>query len=154
MLKFIHSTFLHRLELVHSLIYFQLFNLKDTKENQTNSDSSLWNEEEAIFVAKLAQTVCSKLALEACSDDNNKDAKKKTVPKTCGIITFYQKQRSTICLELRKLGIKVEDDLNQKWSKKCEDSQQNRKSSQTVSVKTVDGFQVYILFKVFTIDST
>ena len=117
--------------------------MKDTKENQTNSDSSLWNEEEATFVAKLAQTVCSKLALEARNtNDDTKDGKKKNVPKTCGIITFYQKQRSTICLELRKLGIKVEDDLNQRWSKKCEDSNQDKKSPQTVSVKTVDGFQV------------
>ena len=120
---------------------FQLFNLKDTKENQTNSDSSLWNEEEAVFVAKLAQTVCSKLAFEACND-NSKDDKKKNVPKSCGIITFYQKQRSTICLELRKLGIKVEDDSNQRWSKKCEEGNQTKKSSQTVIVKTVDGFQV------------
>ena len=127
--------------------HFQLFNLKDTKENQTNSDSSLWNDEEATFVAKLAQTVCSKLALEARNtNDDTKDGKKKNVPKTCGIITFYQKQRSTICLELRKLGIKVEDDLNQRWSKKCEDSNQDKKSSQTVSVKTVDGFQVMYKF--------
>ena len=118
-----------------------MFNLKDTKESQIISDSSLWNEVEATFVAKLAQTICSKLALEACNDDA-KDIKKKNVPKSCGIITFYQKQRSTICLELRKLGIKVEDDLNQKWSKKCEEGNQTKKSSQTVTVKTVDGFQV------------
>ena len=134
----------------NDISWFQLFNLKDTQENQTNSDSSLWNEQEAAFVAKLAQTVCNKLSAEAFNtkDDNSKDGKKKNVPKTCGIITFYQKQRSTICLELRKLGIKVEDDLNQKWSKKCEDTNQTKNSPQTVSVKTVDGFQVNNYFSV------
>jgi hypothetical protein len=61
-------------------------------------------------------------------------------PKTCGIITFYQKQRSTICLELQKLGVKVENDYpNHRRRRKHDDSD---KSSHVVSVKTVDGFQV------------
>ena len=64
----------------------QLFNLNDTKEYQTNNDSSLWNDEEAKFVASLAQAICSKLSLE--NDNSNNSTQP---PKTCGIITFYQK---------------------------------------------------------------
>ena len=113
----------------------QLFNLNDTKEYQTNNDSSLWNDEEAKFVASLAQAICSKLSLE--NDNSNNSTQP---PKTCGIITFYQKQRSTICLELKKLGIKIEDDSP--YQRKSKKSDAPDKSGQVVSVKTVDGFQV------------
>ena len=111
-----------------SYLFIQLFNLSDTKENQTGSDSSIWNDEEAKFVAKLAQAV---------------NKVQHNPPKTCGIITFYQKQRSTICLELQKMGISVKEDLS-RWTRQSSSSDHVDKSKQTVSVKTVDGFQVRI----------
>ena len=114
----------------------QLFNLNDTKENQTNSDNSQWNDAEAKFVARLAQAVCAELSSEAMKSYTDR-------PRTCGIITFYQKQRSTICLELQKLGIKVVDDPSNRWSKNNSNHKDGYHTpSQAVSVKTVDGFQV------------
>ena len=113
----------------------QLFNLNDTKENQTNSDNSQWNDAEAKFVARLAQAVCAELSSEAMKSYTDR-------PRTCGIITFYQKQRSTICLELQKLGIKVVDDPSNRWSKNNHHKDRTHTTSQAVSVKTVDGFQV------------
>ena len=113
----------------------QLFNLNDTKENQTNSDNSQWNDAEAKFVSRLAQAVCAELSSEAMKSYTDR-------PRTCGIITFYQKQRSTICLELQKLGIKVVDDPSNRWSKNNHHKDRTHTPSQAVSVKTVDGFQV------------
>jgi len=122
------------------MLYLQLFNLNETKECQTNNDNSLWNDEEAKFVASLAQAICSKLAVENYNSSNSSSNSYTQPPKTCGIITFYQKQRSTICLELQKLGVKVEDDSPyNRRNRKYDDSD---KSGQVVSVKTVDGFQV------------
>ena len=117
--------------------------MSDTKENQTNNDNSLWNDEEAKLVASLAKAICSKLELENRNSKNNSSSGCSLLPTTCGIITFYQKQRSTICLELQKLGVKVEDDHRK--SRKYDGPD---KSSQVVTVKTVDGFQVRILGKV------
>ena len=119
----------------HYFIPSQLFNLNDTKENQTNSDNSQWNDAEAKFVARLAQAVCAELSSEAMKSYTDR-------PRTCGIITFYQKQRSTICLELQKLGIKVVDDPSNRWSKNNGHKDGYHTPSQAVSVKTVDGFQV------------
>ena len=109
--------------------------MNDTKENQTNSDNSQWNDAEAKFVARLAQAVCAELSSEAMKSYTDR-------PRTCGIITFYQKQRSTICLELQKLGIKVVDDPSNRWSKNNHHKDGYHAPSQAVSVKTVDGFQV------------
>merc|ERR1712141_889386 len=112
---------------------YLFFNLNDTKENQANCDNSLWNDAEAKFVAKLAQAVCNKLASKEIRSDTAQ-------PKTCGIITFYQKQRKTICLELEALGINVVDDFsNQGLQKPCHKNAHHN-SNQAVSVKTVDGF--------------
>ena len=126
------------IKISYSLI--QLFNLKDTKENQIGCDSSIWNDEEAKFVAKLAQAVCNKLAAEKSNSEGNVDVQDNR-PKTCGIITFYQKQRSTICLELQKMGITVKDDLS-----RCNKKSTFNKEKHVVSVKTVDGFQVRQFF--------
>ena len=81
------------------------------------------------------QAVCAELSSEAMKSYTDR-------PRTCGIITFYQKQRSTICLELQKLGIKVVNDPSNRWSKNNHHKDGYHTPSQAVSVKTVDGFQV------------
>ena len=86
----------------------------------------------------MVQTVCSKLALEKYNSGKNQ-----VTPKTVGIITFYQKQRSAICGELQKIGINAKEDLS-RWNRIGNHNENFDKSKPTVSVKTVDGFQVRI----------
>jgi hypothetical protein len=89
---------------------------------------SIWNSVEAKFVAQLAKSV--KVQLE-----------RRNEKKSVGILTFYNRQKTMICQELRQLNVRYSDD------------KKDTNEKDVIVVKSVDGFQVklenFVDFNIF-----
>ena len=94
------------------LANYKVLNLEDTCEDVQGS--SIWNYQEAKFVADLTEFIKEYLA-------GKKDQ------KSIGIITFYNSQKTEIIKALRKRNVPVGDELG--------------KEHEYVTVRSVDGFQ-------------